>query len=374
MRIVFWQNCLSPHQLPYIVHLMDDGRVDEVVVVADETISKERKDMGWSVEDFPGLDRCIIEMHPDERKIKDILTCRMDDSWHLFSGIHGFPYLFHCLKTSMEYPVRRGVITELPNTFAFGRKNGKPLWLHKLRFFVQDRKYATRIDKVFAMGRLATDYFKSVNRNWSVYPFMYCTERQECTCFSVGKGPTKFIFVGSLSYRKAPEVLSCAFVSNKKRFPEFNSLITFVGDGPLRPQIEKEITFEKMNALVEMARFQPQKEIPMWLSKHDILVLPSIYDGWGAVVNEALQAGLFVICSDACGAADLLKDERLGKVFHAGNTEELSQILLWCDKNISWIRKNYEWRRTWAQDNISGRVLARYMVDCLTNDKVENLY
>lgn len=36
MRIVFWQNCLSPHQLPYIVHLMDDKRVDEVVVVTEE--------------------------------------------------------------------------------------------------------------------------------------------------------------------------------------------------------------------------------------------------------------------------------------------------------------------------------------------------
>ena len=46
MRIVFWQNCLSPHQLPYIVHLMDDKRVDEVVVVTEESISDERKKMG----------------------------------------------------------------------------------------------------------------------------------------------------------------------------------------------------------------------------------------------------------------------------------------------------------------------------------------
>lgn len=49
MRIVFWQNCLSPHQLPYIVHLMDDKRVDEVVVVTEESISDERKKMGWEL-------------------------------------------------------------------------------------------------------------------------------------------------------------------------------------------------------------------------------------------------------------------------------------------------------------------------------------
>lgn len=42
-RFVFWQNCMSPHQLPYIVHLLDDERVDEVVVVTDEIIPEERK-------------------------------------------------------------------------------------------------------------------------------------------------------------------------------------------------------------------------------------------------------------------------------------------------------------------------------------------
>ena len=37
MRIVFWQNCISPHQMPFITRLADDPRVDEVVVVAEVT-------------------------------------------------------------------------------------------------------------------------------------------------------------------------------------------------------------------------------------------------------------------------------------------------------------------------------------------------
>ena len=73
------------------------------------------------------------------------------------------------------------MITELPNTFAFGRKNGKPLWLHKLRFLLQDRNYAKHMDKVFAMGKKAVSYFKSVNNSWTVYPFMYCTQPLEST-------------------------------------------------------------------------------------------------------------------------------------------------------------------------------------------------
>lgn len=374
MRIVFWQNCLSPHQLPYIARLMDDARVDEVVVVADEAISDDRKNMGWNVGNYAGLERCRIVMHPEDAEINSLFSQRQEDSWHLFSGIHGFPYLFHCLGISLNYQVKRGMITELPNTFAFGRKNGKPLWLHKLRFFVEDWKYAKRMDKVFAMGKRAVRYFQTVNKGWTVYPFMYCTQPQEGTCFPVGQGPTKFIFVGSLSYWKAPKVLSSGFFSCVKAEKTFDAQLTYVGDGALRPQIEKYIKENKLQNQIALAGYQPQTDVPKWLLKNDVLVLPSVYDGWGAVVNEALQAGLYVVCSDACGASDLLKDERLGKVFHAGDADALATIMAWCHKNINTIREDAAWRRQWAYEHIGGSVLAKYMVDCLCGTKVQNLY
>ena len=47
MRIVFWQNLLSPHQLPYITHLLDDKRVSEVIIVVGEDMDKNREKMGW---------------------------------------------------------------------------------------------------------------------------------------------------------------------------------------------------------------------------------------------------------------------------------------------------------------------------------------
>lgn len=374
MRIVFWQNSLSPHQLPYIAHLMDDVRADEVVVVAYESISAQRQKMGWTLDRYPGLERCRILVHPNDIEIQSLFEHRQKDSWHLFSGIHGFPFLFHCLKISMQFNVRRGMITELPNTFAFGRKNGKPLWLHRLRFFMQDRKYAKHMDKVFAMGKRAVKYFKSVNNGWVVYPFMYCTQPQEGTCFPVGQGPTKFIFVGSLSYWKAPMLLSSSLASCLKEDERFDGMLTYVGDGVLRSPLEKYIKENGMQEQVVLAGFQSQADIPQWMQKNDILVLPSIYDGWGAVVNEALQAGLYVVCSDACGASDLLKDDRLGKVFHAGDASELSDVMRWCHNNIVTIRANANWRRKWANEHIGGSVLASYMIDCLCNKKVQLLY
>lgn len=368
MRLVFWQNCLSPHQLPYIVHLMDDKRVDEVVFVAIEKVSDERKKMGWKIERYDGIENCKVCVDPDDDMVENLLAFEQERSVHIFSGIHGFPFVFDCLKRSLKYNVRRGIITELPNTFAFGRKNGKPLWVHQIRFWLQDRKYAKHIDYVFAMGQSAVQYFRRVYANWRVFPFMYCTDSvYNRTIPETQTGPTKFVFVGSLSYWKSPLMISNSFASCKKRDESFNSYVTFVGDGKLRTKIEKHAQENKLQNFIRVVGFQPQSDISKWLAENDILILPSIYDGWGAVVNEALQAGLYVICSDACGAADLLKDKRIGQVFHCGNINHLTELMKYCNEKIKIIRRDKEFRKKWAEENISGSVVAQYMIDCLTS-------
>jgi len=56
-------------------------------------------------------------------------------------------------------------------------------------------------------------------------------------------------------------------------------------------------------------------------------VLPSRYDGWGAVVSEALMAGTPVICSDACGTAGVVRASKVGGVFANGDRDTLARRL-----------------------------------------------
>ena len=103
------------------------------------------------------------------------------------------------------------------------------------------------------------------------------------------------------------------------------------------------------------------------MQEADVLILPSVYDGWGAVVNEALQVGCYVICSDACGASDLMKKEsRLGKVFRRGDEQALADCISWCNTHIKEIREDFDFRKQWAEEHISGKAVAKYMVECLS--------
>lgn len=371
MRIVFWQNCLSPHQLPYIVHLLDDERVDEIVVVADETVSGARKEMGWSVAQYDGLDRCKVYVHPHDKIIENLFDDRQSDSQHLFSGIRMDRFVFKCLQVSLAYHIKRGIITERPNTYDFKHNipNAKPYWLHRLRFWVQDRKYAKQIQTVFAMGNEAVKFFQSLGMDWNVYPFCYCTQPSESIDSKTVQDSVlpQYLFCGSLSYRKSPNLIVKGF---SRVDASLYGGVKLIGDGPLFQSLDKEIKENNLEEKIHLLGTKSQTEVPLFMQRADIFILPSIYDGWGAVVNEALQAGCYVICSDAAGASDLiLNDERLGSVFHRGNVKQLAEAMSWCNEHILEIRSNRDFRMQWAEDHISGKAVAKYMIDCLEKTK-----
>lgn len=257
------------------------------------------------------------------------------------------------------------MITERPNTYDFrlNIENARPLWMHRIRFRLQDRRYARKMQAVFAMGGQAVDYFKSVNKHWSVFPFCYCTQSNTIEAKDI-EGATRFAFVGSIEPRKNPMGLLMA-ANELKKDEKFT--LSIIGNGSLYAKASAFIGQNGLDDMVKMLGTQPQERIPELLSEADVLVLPSLYDGWGAVVNEALQAGCYVIVSDACGASSLLDGrEGLGSVFNHHDTAALaSQMALCCDR-IGEIRSHRSYRRQWTEAHIGGSAVARYMVDCLS--------
>lgn len=347
--------------MPYITELHQNERVDEVIVVASEEVSDKRRDMGWDYANY-GYGTQII-LSPTDDIIEELFSKDQSNSIHLFSGLRGFPFVFATFKRSLRYNVRRGLITERPNTFKFGVAWGKPLWLHWLRWQVQDRKYFKYIDYVFAIGEKAQNFFKSLNADWKVIPFMYCTKEQgyiDCD----HSGDLNVCYVGSLSWWKNVKGLLHAADTQSENYS-----LTLYGDGDMRAELE-DYAATKSLSQVSFEGKKMQSEIPVLIARHDVLILPSIYDGWGAVVNEALQQGLFVICSDACGAKELLKDQRRGQVFKSGSVGELRSCLTYCMENLEDIRKNREYRYEWAVKHISGKTISSYMVDVLYGENV----
>ena len=352
MILIFFQSCLSPHQMPFIRECVAMNEVEDVYYIIPRIDYADRQAMGWSNNQLMSDTsvKCIVSP-PDEQVIPLMLSGK--NVYTFFSGIRADAYLFRWFRLSLQYDVKRYLITEPPYTFH------KPLWMHYLRFFLQDYKYVKNVDGVFAIGESCAQYYLSISKRWKVWPFVYVTDNRVCESEEIS-GSLKVIYVGSLSKRKNVKVLVEALKDMK------DVELTVVGDGEERHILERMVADGCVTA--KFIGTKPMNEIPNIMSHHDVLVLPSLHDGWGAVVNEALTQGLYAVCSDKCGAKDLLLDSKRGKVFANDNAEELRIILNEiCNKKDS-LRADREYRRNWMCMHVNGKSIAAYFVNCLTND------
>jgi len=361
MNIFFWQNCISPHQIPFIKEICNDSRVQSVSLITPRIDYKERQEMGWNSNALLTGTNIKFYLSPDDETVSRLLTNSQHDSFHLFSGIRADMFVYSWFCKSLDFKVKRGIITEAPFTYH------KPLWMHKIRFFFQDRKYIPKIHYVFGIGDAAVKYYSNWNNNWKVIPFIYCTEsKDKSQILTPSHNILKLVYVGSLSKRKNVIVLLKAISllhSNMK------ITLDIIGDGEERRKLE---AFVNKHALFSKVTFHgtlSMTDINEQLLKYDILVLPSLHDGWGAVINEAQTLGLYTICSDNCGARLLIQNNEIGLIFRNNSSRDLKMKIQYCDQNQSIIKSNVDKRIKLAK-NISGTSVATYFVENLLNDSL----
>jgi len=135
---------------------------------------------------------------------------------------------------------------------------------------------------------------------------------------------TVILFCAKLQPWKRPADLLQAFARTKL----VNALLVFAGEGPLRARLQSEAKTLGVAARVCFLGFANQTQLPAIYTAADLMVLPSSYDAFGVVVNEAMLCGCAVAVSDRVGAArDLVEQCRTGFVYRCGDIDALAAVL-----------------------------------------------
>ncbi len=101
----------------------------------------------------------------------------------------------------------------------------------------------------------------------------------------------------------------------------------FLGTGPLKREVAAK-GCALLGKRFHAPGFVNQSELGLYFAAADVLVLPSRYETWGLVVNEAMQFGLPVVVSDRVGCRlDLVRPGKTGFVFPVGDPERLAAVL-----------------------------------------------
>jgi glycosyltransferase involved in cell wall biosynthesis len=132
------------------------------------------------------------------------------------------------------------------------------------------------------------------------------------------------LFCAKLQAWKRPLDLLRAFTGAKLS----NALLVFAGEGPLRLQLESEALSSGIAPYVRFLGFINQSQLPAVYGSADLMVLPSDYEPFAVVVNEAMCCGCPVVASDRVGAArDLVAPVAPEFIFPCGDVDALSTIL-----------------------------------------------
>lgn len=144
---------------------------------------------------------------------------------------------------------------------------------------------------------------------------------------SLGFGTKKiFLFVGRLEKVKNVTLLLKSFNEVKKEEKECALLI--VGDGS-EMNILKEIVLQEQISDVYFAGYVVFPEIIKYYKVADAFVLPSTYEPWGLVVNEAMIMGLPVLVSSHVGCrVDLIREGVNGFIFQDNDKKDLKEKML----------------------------------------------
>jgi glycosyltransferase involved in cell wall biosynthesis len=144
--------------------------------------------------------------------------------------------------------------------------------------------------------------------------------------YSGGKPPQPdLLYVGALTEKKGVQFLIQALPRVSKYFKEGRLVIA--GDGPFKTHLVRLVDSLQINHQVKFVGNQPQNQIRSLMQQSKMVILPSLSEGLGVVLLEALATGTPCVGTKVGGIPDIITPE-VGFLVDPGDPQALSEAIL----------------------------------------------
>lgn len=343
-NIVLWEPVLSPHKVNLCQSLISSDNVRSVTYIAQNGLGADRISQGWQVQRPTDYD--YIET-PTTHDVRFFIKSAPEDTVHIFSGMRTVPCIVEGLRAVCEQGKRFGIMSEPRASEGWkGLARLGQSWL-------TEGPLRRKVDFVLAIGRHGPAWFRSsgYDRN-RIFPFAYFlpvfTEEGAGTRQPAPR--VRVTFLGRLIHKKGIHIFLDALPLVSAPIS-----VTVVGDGPEAERVKQHAG--RFSGPFAYSPAIAMEQVPEILRQTDILVLPSVTrdDGWGAVVSEALMAGVAVVTTDRVGASVCLDDERRGIAVPTISARDIAAAIDHLIQNDRLTPELRNYRATWARKCLSGR-------------------
>jgi glycosyltransferase involved in cell wall biosynthesis len=356
-----WMNAPSPYQADVFREIATAAPSIRLHVTFAGRIPPERRALGWD-ECAKGFAHDFLPSRWAPAAVFDRLG-HTREAFHLVNGIWAEPsFLLALISLCLRrHPVF--LYSEAPSPL------GRTGLGRQLRLGVREALRGalrpllrSRVSGAFAAGAAAAAHLQAAGvRPPTILPFGYFrnppTGGPKADDLPVG---AELLYVGQLIPRKGLDLLFRAVAAVAGDHPDLS--VTLVGEGPAKPALEALAAELGIKDRVSWVGSLPPSAIHDRMTRAAAVVLPTRWDGWGLVVNEALQSGVPVIVSSAAGAAELVAHGCNGFVHEAGDLTALTEAIgTFASSRGAW--PSYRAAAAEAGEYLSARDAAHYLID-----------
>ena len=355
MKITFYSNYLNHHQIPFSNELYNILG-DDYTFVATTPMEEERKMMGWiSNPKYP------YEIRSYENNISYDVSMRLAiDSDVIIVGSAPEIYVTERMKYNKL-------------TFRYGErvyKRGRFRAFSPRGMYFRTKEYFRYKNKELYMlcssGYAASDLAILGSYIGKCYKWGYFPEfkKYDIERLINEKNKNKIIeilWVGRLLDWKHPE--QAIELAKRLKEKKYKFILRIIGDGPMKQELAKLIKEYSLAENVSLLESMSPDSVREYMEKANIFLFTSDYqEGWGAVLNEAMNSGCAVIASHAIGSVPyLIIHNKNGLVYKNKSLYDLFQktILLLENKQLcanlgleAYFRLKNIWNAKTAANNI----------------------
>ncbi len=328
MKVTFFSNFLNHHQLPFCLE-MTKHIGDNFTFVETEPIEQERLDMGY--EDMGEKYPFTLKSYKNNECYKLALRLGIESDVVIIGSA---PEIF--IQERMKYNkvtfryteriLKEGLIRILDPRVVYGIWSQNTRYRNKNMYLLCASAYTAYDMQLF--GAYPQKKYK-----WGYFPKVKKYDIERLIENKRKNGKIVILWAGRFLKWKHPEVAIKVAKLLKQHGYKFKLIL--IGDGELKENLVTYVNQNQLQDVIDFTGFMNPDEVRKHMEKADIFLFTSDYnEGWGAVLNEAMNSGCAVVASHAIGSVPfLIKHKINGMIYKNGDTEELLNMVMQLSDN-----------------------------------------
>lgn len=320
MVITFVSNYINHHQIPFCDAMSSLFEDVEFHFIQAMPMEEKRISMGWAVnpKDYP----YVSLFYEDEKYCEELI---LNSDVVIFGWTEGITSELEKKRLSsdkLSFRVSERIY-----------RGNRIKWLSPrglMKKYSEHIRYRNKPVYLLCAGAYVSADFKLIHAypgkmlKWGYFPDV------KDRSFKVSETDNKIrlCWAGRFIKLKHPEFAIEVSKELKQLGYEFE--LNMIGDGYMREELEKAVSDAGLSENVRFIGSIKPEEVAQHMKDSDIFLFTSNYlEGWGAVVNEAMQCGCAVVASKEAGAVPfLIKDGENGLYYENGDYADFKEKVL----------------------------------------------